>query len=165
MKASAVSSSMTSLLFMSPPTIVSPSCPPIVMKTTTRWPICLPSHECYYTSSSNYPLPSLFVRCADTATDWSSVRVSEHIDTIVDEHKQMLHAYRTEHVLKQSIDALSSQSTFKDGWSLLSRRFSNLMEFCGVIATLFPGTSTVESDFSICVGRRMHFAKACRTLG
>jgi hypothetical protein len=33
---------------------------------------------------------------------------SEHIDTITDEHKQMLHAYRTEHVLKQSIDVLSS---------------------------------------------------------
>jgi hypothetical protein len=73
----------------------------------------------------------------------------EHIDTIADEHKQMLHAYRTKHVLKQSIDALSSQSAFKDGWSLLGRRFPNLMEFCGVIATLFPGTSTVESDFSI----------------
>jgi hypothetical protein len=33
---------------------------------------------------------------------------SEHIDTIADEHKQLLHAYRTEQVFKQSIDALSS---------------------------------------------------------
>jgi hypothetical protein len=74
---------------------------------------------------------------------------SEHIDTIADEHNQLLHAYRTEQVLKQSINALSSQSAFKDGWSLLGCRFPNLMELCGVIMTLFPGTSMVESDFSI----------------
>ncbi len=77
MKANRTSSSTTSLLFMSLPTIVSPSYPPIAMKTTTRWPIHLPSHQCYCTSSSNYPLPSLFARCVVTVTDWSSViRVS-----------------------------------------------------------------------------------------
>ncbi len=59
---------------------------------------------------------------------------SEHIDTIADEHKQLLHAYQIEQVLRQSIDVMFSQSTFKDGWSLLGRRFLNMMEFCGVIA-------------------------------
>jgi hypothetical protein len=68
-------------------------------------------------------------------------------------------------VLKQSIDALSNQSTFKDGWSLLGRRFSNLMEFCSVIATLFPGTSMVESDFSILRWEKDAFRKSLSDFG
>ncbi len=44
MKASGTSSSTTSLLFMSSPAIVFPSYPPIAMKTTSYWPIHLPSH-------------------------------------------------------------------------------------------------------------------------
>ncbi len=90
---------------------------------------------------------------------------SEHIDTIVDEHKQLLHAYRTKQVLKQNIHALSSQSAFKDGWSLLGRRFPNLMEFCGVIATLFPGTSTVEFDFLILRWEKDAFRKSLSDFG
>jgi hypothetical protein len=90
---------------------------------------------------------------------------SEHIDTIVDEHKQLLHAYRTKQVLKQSIDTLSSQSAFKDGWSLLGRQFPNLMEFCGVIATLFPGTSTVEFDFLILRWEKDAFRKSLSDFG
>jgi hypothetical protein len=90
---------------------------------------------------------------------------SEHIDIITNEHKQLLHAYRTEQVLKQSIDALSSQSAFKDGWSLLNRRFLNLMEFCGVIATLFLGISTVESDFSILRWEKDAFRKSLSDFG
>ena len=68
---------------------------------------------------------------------------------IADEHKTLLYAYQSEQVLKAAIDSLSSQSSFKEGWSLLGSRLPNLMEYCGVVATLFPGTSTVESDFSI----------------
>ncbi|KAI2496442.1 hypothetical protein MHU86_18066 [Fragilaria crotonensis] len=71
------------------------------------------------------------------------------IDIITDEHKILLYAYQSESVLKdEGIDSLSSRSCFKeDGWSLLGCRLPNLMEYCGVVATLFPGTSTVESDF------------------
>jgi hypothetical protein len=54
---------------------------------------------------------------------------SEHINTIADEHKQLLHAYRTEQVLKQNINAMSSQLAIKDGWSLLGRRFPNLWNY------------------------------------
>ncbi|KAH9573897.1 hypothetical protein CY35_01G025600 [Sphagnum magellanicum] len=68
-------------------------------------------------------------------------------------------------VLKQSINALFSQSAFKDGWSLLGRQFPNLMEFCGVIATLFLGTSTVESDFSILCWEKDAFRKSLSDFG
>ncbi|CAK9260405.1 unnamed protein product [Sphagnum jensenii] len=90
---------------------------------------------------------------------------SEHIDIIVDEHKQLLHAYRTKQVLKQNIDALSSQSAFKDGWSLFNGRFSNLMEFYGVITTLFPGTNTVEFNFSILRWEKDAFHKSLSNFG
>jgi hypothetical protein len=90
---------------------------------------------------------------------------SEHIDTIADEHKQLLHAYRTEQVLKQSINALSNQSAFKDGWSLLGCQFPNLMEFCGVIVTLFPRTSTIKSDFSILRWEKDAFRKSLSDFG
>jgi hypothetical protein len=90
---------------------------------------------------------------------------SVHIDTIADEHKQLLHAYRVEPVLKESINALSSQSAFKDGSSLLGRRFANLFEFCGGIATLCPGTSTVESDFSVLRWEKDAFRKSLSDFG
>ena len=51
--------------------------------------------------------------------------------------------------MKEGIDSLSSQSIFQDSWSLLGARLHNLMEYCGVVATLFPSTSTVKSDFSV----------------
>ena len=38
---------------------------------------------------------------------------------------------------------------FKDGWSYTGGHFPVLREFCGGLATVFPGTATVESDFSI----------------
>jgi hypothetical protein len=51
------------------------------------------------------------------------------IDIIADEHKALVHVYRSELVLKHGIDALSSKSNFKDGWSLLAARFPNLMDY------------------------------------
>ena len=74
---------------------------------------------------------------------------SAQIDLIANEHKALIHAYRCEPVLKDDIDSLFSSSSFKDGWSLLGARFPYLMEYCGVVAALFHGTSTVEFDFSI----------------
>ena len=40
--------------------------------------------------------------------------------------------------------------SFSDGWKCIgSGRFTKLKEFCGGLATVFPGTSTVKSDFPI----------------
>jgi hypothetical protein len=35
------------------------------------------------------------------------------------------------------------------GWHYVQNRFKYLERFCGGLATAFPGTSTVESDFSV----------------
>lgn len=73
----------------------------------------------------------------------------DQIDVIGDEHKLLLQAYWLEPVLKNVIDALSNRPSFKDGWNVVGCRFTNLMEFCGVLATLFSATGTVESDVSV----------------
>jgi hypothetical protein len=88
-----------------------------------------------------------------------------HIDLIANEHKALIHVHRCELVLKDDIDSLSNSSSFKDGWSLLGVRFPNLMEYCGVVATLFPGTSTVESDFSILHWEKDLFCKRLSNFG
>jgi hypothetical protein len=89
----------------------------------------------------------------------------DHIDVIADEHKLLLHAYRSESVLKQVIDGLDSQSSFRDSWSLIGSRFPNLMEFCGVLATIFHGTSTVKLDFSVLRWEKDNFRKSLSDFG
>ncbi len=89
----------------------------------------------------------------------------DHIDVIADEHKLLLHAYRSEPVLKQAIDGLDGRSSFRDGWSLIGSRFPNLMEFCGVLATIFPGTNTVESEFSVLRWEKDNFRKSLSDFG
>ena len=37
---------------------------------------------------------------------------------------------------------------FQDAWKVLLRQFPHLQEFCGGLASIFPNTATVESDFS-----------------
>ncbi|CAK9258458.1 unnamed protein product [Sphagnum jensenii] len=90
---------------------------------------------------------------------------STQIDLVADEHKALIHAHRCEPMLKDVIDSLSSSSSFKDGWSLLGARFPNLMEYCGVVATLFPGTSIVESNFSIMHWEKDLFCKRLSNFG
>ncbi len=90
---------------------------------------------------------------------------SAQIDLIADEHKALIHAHRCEPMLKDDIALFSNSSSFKDGWFLLGARFPNLMEYCGVVATLFAGTSIVESDFSILRWEKDLFRKRLSNFG
>ncbi len=85
---------------------------------------------------------------------------SIQIDIITDEHKALIHVYQFEQVLKQGIDAMSGKLSFKDGWSLLGAWFPNLMDQCGVVTMLFPGTSTVESYFFVLCWEKDEYRKA-----
>uniref|UniRef100_M4BTW7 Uncharacterized protein n=1 Tax=Hyaloperonospora arabidopsidis (strain Emoy2) TaxID=559515 RepID=M4BTW7_HYAAE len=40
-------------------------------------------------------------------------------------------------------------TTFENGWYHVQHQFEHLKTFCGGLATAFPCTSTVESDFSV----------------
>jgi hypothetical protein len=68
-------------------------------------------------------------------------------------------------MLKDDINSLSNSSSFKNGWSLLGARILNLMEYCGVVAMFFPGTSNVESDFSILRWEKDLFRKRLSNFG
>ncbi len=87
------------------------------------------------------------------------------IDIIVDEHKAFIHAYQSEPMLKQGIDVMFGKSNLKDGWSLLGAQLPNLMDYCGVVATLFPRTSTIELDFSVLRWEKDGYRKALSDFG
>ena len=62
----------------------------------------------------------------------------------------MLRAYREEPSFKAAVDKCSDALTdFESGWAHCRDRFPALQAFCGGLASIFPNTSTVESDFSV----------------
>ena len=72
---------------------------------------------------------------------------STHINPIVDEQKAPVQAYLKEQVLKQGMDAPTKESNSTDRWSLFGASFSNLIDYCAIVATSFPRTSTLEPNF------------------
>ena len=73
----------------------------------------------------------------------------QHIEIIELDFQDLRSAYERESALKQALDQCDAKTTFEQGWGYVQERFENLKRFCGGLATAFPGTSTVESDFSI----------------
>jgi hypothetical protein len=54
-----------------------------------------------------------------------------------------------ENFYAQTLEKQSGIVEFKEGWEPFGQRYPKLRQFCDGIATVFPGTSTVESDFSV----------------
>ncbi|GMH34121.1 hypothetical protein BSKO_01955 [Bryopsis sp. KO-2023] len=70
----------------------------------------------------------------------------EDIDYIEQDHSDLLEEYKNDTVFKSAIE----RTSFKTAWSCVpSGKFTNLRRFVGGLATVFPTTSSVESDFSI----------------
>ncbi|KAI9916019.1 hypothetical protein PsorP6_008651 [Peronosclerospora sorghi] len=65
-----------------------------------------------------------------------------------DEFAALVQARRREPQFKKVLDDRDNKTSFEKGWSVTGKRFPLLQEFVGGIATVFPGTSTIESDFS-----------------
>ena len=72
----------------------------------------------------------------------------EEINLIEQEHRQFRDADLNEHALRTRLDAAIDNLSFKDAWCGLHERWPHLSTFCGGLAAIFPGTATVESDFS-----------------
>jgi hypothetical protein len=101
--------------------------------------------------------------CAMTPCDFSNAlriqrdrllaKVSDKdIEDIDAQLQRLRNAYRKEAGVKVTLDAVHSQGTlqaFKDSWSPLGKEYNVLKEYCGGIASVMPGTSLVESDFSL----------------
>jgi len=49
----------------------------------------------------------------------------------------------------QNAEAHSAIQSFEQCWNPLGNEFEDLRRFCGAIASVMPGTSSVESDFSL----------------
>jgi hypothetical protein len=89
---------------------------------------------------------------ADHADRFRSLYGSEAVDSISAEHRELRRAveHGNEPELQRRLtDAAKETRGFLELWKPVGRRFENLRLLLGGIATVFPGSSTVESDFSI----------------
>lgn len=76
----------------------------------------------------------------------------ERVHEIGREFVQLCRDYREEEHFKRALDTCNDAETdFFTGWKAgyAGKFFPNLARFCGDLATVFPNTATVESDFSI----------------
>ena len=74
-------------------------------------------------------------------------RDREYIRLIKEDHKDLKKAVLNEALLCELLDKHGTHTSFSEGWGAVSGRFSNLREFPGGLATVFPGTAVVESHF------------------
>lgn len=69
---------------------------------------------------------------------------------LLEQEFQALHSARaSEKAFRDTLSGCNEMTSFEDGWATTGGRFPVLREFCGGLATVFPGTATVESDFSM----------------
>ena len=68
---------------------------------------------------------------------------------IEQEFQELKLAYQTEESFKNVLDQCDHKTSFCKGWDIVHACFKQLENFCGGLATVFPGTANVESNFSI----------------
>jgi hypothetical protein len=68
---------------------------------------------------------------------------------IEQQHRDLVKAYKYEPPVKTILDQHDHKTKFNDAWEALGIRFTTLRTFCGGLATLFPNSTSVESDFSV----------------
>jgi hypothetical protein len=76
----------------------------------------------------------------------------EEDEKIDDQFRKLRLAFKEARGFSQMLQNAQSSSTvqsFEQCWSPLGNEFDDLRTFCGAIASVMPGTSTVESDFSL----------------
>lgn len=84
-----------------------------------------------------------------SAANWSE----SSIDQIQRDNRALPNAYRNELVFEQTVDACKLERTFSAKcWVPAHDRFDAPRDFCGGLASVFPSTATIESDFSV-IGR------------
>jgi hypothetical protein len=71
------------------------------------------------------------------------------IEKVEIDHRELCTAYKDEVSRKQIIDAHHHKIMFNDAWDSMDGRFQALRRFSSGLATSFPNTTSVESDFSV----------------
>ena len=51
--------------------------------------------------------------------------------------------------VKRSIDSFDEGAAYRDAWNRQHKTYPLLETFVGILATIFPGTSTFESNFLV----------------
>jgi hypothetical protein len=70
------------------------------------------------------------------------------IEKIESQHQGLASVYQEEQTLKDFLDNFTDCSTVDDVWHLLEETFMLLHDSAVDLATVFPSTTAVESDFS-----------------
>ena len=73
----------------------------------------------------------------------------QELDGLQDEFRQLVCMYQRNGTIKAPLNACTLKTSFEGGWGILGTQFQKLKRLCGGFASVFPGTSTVESDFSV----------------
>lgn len=73
----------------------------------------------------------------------------EEVDQVERDHKALVTAVKTDRNLKEKLLRHTRKTMWIDAWDDCGGRFSELRLFAGGLATAFPNTTSVESDFSI----------------
>jgi hypothetical protein len=78
----------------------------------------------------------------------------EEIEQIGKEFRELRVAFREEGGMQQMLEDAQSNckstgDSFQTCWKPLGNKFKKLRQYCGGVASVMPGTSSVESDFSI----------------
>ncbi|CAK9863424.1 unnamed protein product [Sphagnum jensenii] len=80
------------------------------------------------------------------ATAWTD----DQINAIESEHRELLTTYRRDGGISSIIDDQDHTTTFNGAWDAFrDSRFHQLRCFCAGLATVFPNSTSIESDFSI----------------
>jgi len=79
------------------------------------------------------------------AKHWSA----DLIDKAESEHHELLDVYARKPDVKVALNKHNEKTFFNEVWDCLKGRFMQLRQLCGGLATTFPNTTSVESDFSI----------------
>jgi hypothetical protein len=74
---------------------------------------------------------------------------NEEIETIGRQHKALYDSYHRQPDVKSSIDSFDDSAAYRGAWIGLQNTYPLLETFVGGLTTIFPGTSTVESDLSV----------------
>jgi hypothetical protein len=74
-------------------------------------------------------------------------RGSHIVDAIERQLEELQIAYRSESSLRNGIESLEATTSFLERWKMLEGTFSDLFDVVGGLATVFPGSATIASDF------------------
>ena len=76
----------------------------------------------------------------------SSERIFEHVGVT---YSQFRDKYNNNQAFQKAVDATENAKTFSEAWRGFYKEFRSLATFAIGLASIFPGTSAVESDFSV----------------